>query len=269
MRVARSSLLRVTLVAFGGLVASPMLSDGAEEDYTATLEIYEGSVGCRAGLKGSAAGPLLYGNSWLVDPTGATIGSTEDWTYSTNLRLDFAVQPTVSGTYTCYVRFTADGSPVGYLRDWRPIYTAPTGENTLYNAWSGLIPTAYKWRGQLNGAGSFTGREVQEFEGGNDVDTCWWPGSAYAAVSGLSGGTWSIDASNQYGDDTVSWHWTMVDYYRSQNRAPCQFETDQIMKINKPGSTTWVAYKTNRLKAGFTSTTVWSYRDGQQVSKAW
>lgn len=263
-----TSSISGTLVVFAALILSPIVS--AQDDYMATLEIYEGSVGCRAGLKGSAAGPLLYGNSWLVDPTGATIGSTEDSTYSTNLRLDFAVQPTVSGTYTCRVRFTADGSPVGgNLQDAKPIYTTPTGEGTLHNAWSGLIPTAYKWRGQLNGAGSFAGREVQEFEGGNDVDTCWWPDSAYAPASGLTGGTWSIDANNQYGDDTVGWHWTMVDYYRSHNRAPCQFETDQIMKINYPGSATWLAYKTNRLKAGFTSTTVWSYRDGQQVSKNW
>jgi hypothetical protein len=58
----------------------------------------------------------------------------------------------------------------------------------------------------------------------------------------------------------------MVDYYRAEGRAPCQSETDRIMKINRPG-TSWASYKTNRLKMGFTATTVWSYRDGNVVSK--
>ena len=50
-----------------------------------------------------------------------------------------------------------------------------------------------------------------------------------------SGGTWDVNGSNEYGDDTVGWHWLMVDYYRGNSRAPCQSETDQIMRINRPG----------------------------------
>lgn len=39
-----------------------------------------------------------------------------------------------------------------------------------------------------------------------------------------------------------------------------------MMEINRPRSN-WASYKTNRLKTGFTTTTVWSERDGLAVSK--
>lgn len=143
----------------------------------------------------------------------------------------------------------------------------PTGETTLENAWSGLIPTAYKWRARLSG-GNFVGRQVQEANGGGDVDTCWYPESQYAAMTGPSGGDWEVDSQNEYGDDTVGLHWLMVDYYRGAGRAPCQFETNQIMKINRP-NTSSASYKTNRLKMGMTATTVWSHRDGHAVSKSY
>jgi hypothetical protein len=145
-------------------------------------------------------------------------------------------------------------------------YLVPSGETTFENAWAEAFPSAFKWRGRLSG-GSFVGRRVKEEEGGNDVDTCWWPGSQYPAATGLTiGDPWDVGANSEYGDDFVGWLPDLVSYYRSQLRAPCQNETDQNMKINRPASN-WASYKTNRLKMGFTTTTVWSYRDGQAVSK--
>ncbi len=256
----------VLLVSLSSIHASPPSDSRVVDDYIKTLNAFEGSIGCKATLKGFTPGPALHVYVWLLDPNGAQIGQDEDFTYGINLQVEFAVQPTVSGLYTCNAAYSVNGQSIGNLQDQNQIYTIPTGETTLQTGWSGLIPTAYKWRGRLAGAGSFNGRQVRESEGGNDVDTCWWPGSAYAPASGLSGGTWDVNGSNEYGDDTVGWHWQVVDYYRANSRAPCQSETDQVMQINRPGSN-WATYKTNRLKMGFTNTTVWSYRDGQQQSK--
>lgn len=149
-------------------------------------------------------------------------------------------------------------------------HPVPTGEVTLHNAWSGTVPTAYKFRAGLLGGGTYTGRQIREQNGGGDVDTCHWSDSIYPQAQGLSGSgvPWTVEASNQYGDDTVGWLWYVVDYYRANSRAPCQSETSQVMQINRPGSS-WVSYHTNRQKMGFTSTTVWSERDGVAVSKSW
>lgn len=264
----RIGMVLVLLVSLATVHATVNGHTREVDDYIRTIDAFEGSIGCRAGLKGFAPGPALHVYVWLLDPNGVQIGQDEDFTYGINLHVEFAVQPTVTGLYTCHAAYSVNGASLGNLVDQQQIYTIPNGETTLQNAWSGLIPTAYKWRGRLQGAGSFSGRQVREQEGGNDVDTCWWPGSAYTPASGLSGGTWDVDGSNEYGDDTVGWHWLMVDYYRANARAPCQSETDQVMQINRPGSS-WATYKTNRLKMGFTSTTVWSYRDGQEVSKSY
>jgi hypothetical protein len=86
---------------------------------------------------------------------------------------------------------------------------------------------------------------------------------------GGSGEPWPVGQGNEWGDDTVGWHWIYVDYYRSAGRAGgdgCRSETNQIMKINKGSQ--WTTYQTNRLKMGFTNTTVWSQRgDAIPVSK--
>jgi hypothetical protein len=145
----------------------------------------------------------------------------------------------------------------------------PSGETTLTNAWSGGDPTHYKWRARLTG-GSFAGRQTREREGGGDTDTCHFSTSIYPYATGLTiGSPWNVDSSSEYGDDFVGWNWYVVDYYRNAGRAPCQSETTQLMQINQPQVGGWAQYKSNRLKMGFTSTTVWSERDGQAQSKPW
>lgn len=233
-----------------------------------TVEWY---FGCSFGIEDDNA------NYWhftyvarLYDPVNTQIAYHTSWAYkpSFSSSLGTSVGDPLTGTYRCEIDWWVEDYYIGQRQGTATIsYGVPTGETTIENAWSGLIPTAYKWRGRVEG-GNFGGRQVREAEGGNDVDTCWWPQSAYAPATGLSGGTWDVDGNSEYGDDTVGWHWQMVDYYRSQGRAPCQSETDQAMEINRPG-TSWAPYKTNRLKMGFTATTVWSERDGHAVSKSY
>ena len=172
------------------------------------------------------------------------------------------------GTYTCKIKWWVQTSYLGEPQATVQLsYLVPTTETTMTNGWSQNIPTYYNFRALLIGA-SFTGRKVHEDAGSNEVDTCWFNGSTYPQYTGLRQSEWTVESNNTYGDDTVGWHWQPVDYYRQQNRAPCQWEITQQMEINRPGGN-WAWYKTNRLKAGFTNTTVWAERDGEYASKSY
>jgi hypothetical protein len=81
------------------------------------------------------------------------------------------------------------------------------------------------------------------------------------------GSPWSV-SGNEYGDDLVGWHWDSIAYYRAAGRAPCQAETNQTMQINQPSSR-WSTYRSNRLKHGIETSSIWSERDGKAASRAW
>lgn len=209
--------------------------------------------------------------TYLTSPTGR-YASSESGGTSSNAVLEFDDE---SGYWDVgtegYLFCSCAGTNLYYSGESPLTITFPTSETTFGNAWAGLAnyATVYKWRATVsNGSFSFTGRTVTEYDGGNGNDTCWFPNSSIPPQVRVSGGSWTIDGSNQYGDDGVGWTENAVQYYRSAGRAPCQTEFDQIMKMNNPNGPD-VAYKTNRLKAGFTSTSVWSERDGHAVSKSY
>jgi hypothetical protein len=207
----------------------------------------------------------------IFDPNGNQIAYRSAWSSNT-MSFVSDLRTTLTdpdeGTYTCKIKWWVYYYELPERQATETVtYLVPTGETTIENAWSDAFPTAYKWRGRLSG-GSFVGRRVQEEEGGNDVDTCHFPQSIYPPAAGLTiGDPWDVGANSEYGNDIVGWLFGPVEYYRAQGRAPCQSETDQIMKINRPG-TSWPSYKTNRLKMGLSATTVWSERDGHAVSKS-
>jgi len=213
----------------------------------------------------------------LLDPNGNEMSPTPNpqWT-STKPSLTTSNTWTRSdpaeGAYTCKADLWVYGTYLGSPTNQKTIsYPVPTGETTFGNAWSGIsgFATAYKWRATVsNGPFSFTGRTTTEASGGNGNDTCWFSGSAIPPQTSVTGGSWTVDGSNQYGDDIVGWSESAVSYYRSQSRAPCQTEFDQSMSINRPGNSD-AQYKTNRLKFGFTATSVWSERDGHSESKSY
>lgn len=81
----------------------------AAAQYSAYVNIVEGSIRCRQGLLWPYQGPLLSYEAWLKDPRGNTVGNQDKETYSWRLDGEYSVEPQTSGTYTCYSRFSADG----------------------------------------------------------------------------------------------------------------------------------------------------------------
>lgn len=260
-------------------LALAMYGDLLEHGPSARLEIEPvttstGAVQWRFGCLFSIADN--NGNYWdftydarLIDPNDNQIKQHGAWAHKPSFSSELAetLYDPVEGTYRCTIQWYVGGFELPQRQATATIsYTTPSSETTLQNAWAGSpYGTVFKWRGRLNG-GNYAGRQVSEEDGGGHVDTCYFAGGPFDPEEGLSGGLWDVDSSSEYGDDGVGWAEFAVSVYRNHNRAPCRFEVDQIMKINRPGSS-WVSYKTNRLKAGFTSTTVWSERDGQVVSK--
>lgn len=158
------------------------------------------------------------------------------------------------------------------------VVVKPTGETTTSNGWgAGNLRTVHKWKQSLTpNAASFKGRSVTERDpGGGGPDTCWWPGSAFAKFTAITGGTWAVGSvadghlKNEWGDDHVGWFKTAVDYYRAQGRAPCQTQFPQDMHINGAGDP---RYHSTVLKMGFSNAAganTWSERDGVRANTAY
>lgn len=145
----------------------------------------------------------------------------------------------------------------------------PTGETTHSNGWgSGNSATIHKWRQQLTPTTTnFQGCQVTEADPGGGSDSCWFSGSAYSPFNAVTGGTWTVGASNRWGDDWVGWYAPAVTYYRAQGKAPCTATFPQSMRIVRPSGN--VQYVRHQLTATIGATTVSSTRAGQTRSKTW
>jgi hypothetical protein len=221
----------------------------------------------------------------LLDPNGAEIQPIPNphWT-STKPSLTandtWNLLDPVEGNYTCRADI--------WVYDYGPLeprptdvktisYVLPTGEGTYPGSWSQQegARTAYYWYAILTVPNNarLTGRLAIETDGGNTVDTCHYTGSPIASWSGIQRQSGDVDSGNGY-TDLVGLNEAWVACYRANGPGcfvyayPCQVETNQNNLINRPGATDY-QYKTNRLKAGMESTYVWSYRDGQAISKPW
>lgn len=143
----------------------------------------------------------------------------------------------------------------------------PTGEVTSGNGWRDF--TLHDWVQALTGEWNFGGRVVTERDpGGGGPDTCWFPLSEFASASSLTGGTWTVYPDNRWGPDSVGWTHHAVDYYRNQNRAPCETSFGQDMEIDRPGNSP-VIYASHLLRMGIRATTVWSERAGQYAERSY
>lgn len=91
------------------------LSD-ADAQYSGYVEILQGSVVCRQGMLGQSSGPLLSYDAWVTDPRNVTVGGQQKSTYSYRLDGQYSIQPQTSGTFTCYSRFSVDGTTLGTLQ---------------------------------------------------------------------------------------------------------------------------------------------------------
>lgn len=148
------------------------------------------------------------------------------------------------------------------------VWPIPTGEITQSGGWWTGDTTIHNWIQTLTG-GSFEGRFVKEQDpGGGGPDTCWFPDSAIAPATSITGGRWEVGSVNQWGPDQVGWHSNAALYYRNQGRAPCETQFYQRMVIERPGNTD-VEYVTNLLRMGMTAISVWSERAGQYAERIW
>jgi hypothetical protein len=144
----------------------------------------------------------------------------------------------------------------------------PASEATAFQGWSSS--TIGTWEQTLSdpSGDSFSGATVEETKAGPGADTCWFPNSAFAAFTDISGGRWPVAANNTWGTDSVGWSADYVAYYRAQGRAPCGFNVQQQMLIQCSAdyvnaSDYYSDYGTvNILQANITATTVTSSRAG-------
>jgi len=208
--------------------------------------------------------------------TQPTLGSSHTWNM---------VDP-VEGSYTC----RADIWVYDYEIEPAPTdvktlsYVMPTGETTTFGNWvtDAGRTTIYHFLANVIAPGNanLSGRLVREQDGGNTVDTCNYPGSPVPRYQGIDPTEYDhpvelVSPGNLYGDE-VGMNENTVQCFRANMPGcfvfayPCRYETDQNSFINVPGgSPDPQQYKTNRIKMGMESTYVWSYRDGQAVSKTW
>jgi len=148
----------------------------------------------------------------------------------------------------------------------------PDSEYSYTSNWNAGIPTAHDFGAAIsNSQGTnFARRTVEERDpGGGGPDSCYWDGSLLDPQTTISGGAWPVGTSNQYGYDTVGWPPSAVEYIRENRRdpLPCETQFPQQMVINCGASTT--AYRTNTLRMGIDTNTVFSERDGVYISRSW
>jgi len=142
----------------------------------------------------------------------------------------------------------------------------PVAEITSPDGW---YATQYQWKQTLvSGTGaSFAGLNVTEVDAGGGDDTCWFLGSAVAAKTSLSGGTWTVASDNTWGDDVVGWGALLVVYYRQFGTLPCGFTLHQQMQIACYDGTKHDYGPVNTLEGLIGTNTVGSERAGHLASR--
>jgi hypothetical protein len=150
--------------------------------------------------------------------------------------INLPAQPlkTVSATG---IQFSAVDGQSGITVNWTLSFTftpdcdVPDGELTT---WSGWYTTLGEWEQTLESAGkeiSYAGLTVTEVDAGGGLDTCHFKGSAYDPFDKVTGSSWQVDDSNNWGTDDIGWGALLVAYYRLKDSAPCGFTLHQQMQI--------------------------------------
>src|SRR5580698_3523126 len=150
--------------------------------------------------------------------------------------INLPAQPlkTVSATS---IQFSAVDGQSGITVNWTLSFTftpdcdVPDGELTT---WSGWYTTLGEWEQTLESAGkeiSYAGLTVTEVDAGGGMDTCHFKGSAYNPFDKVTGSSWQVDDSNNWGTDDIGWGALLVAYYRLKDSAPCGFTLHQQMQI--------------------------------------
>jgi hypothetical protein len=145
----------------------------------------------------------------------------------------------------------------------------PTTETTAFDGWDATYATDGKWKQTITNpnASNFSGVTVREANAVAGADTCYFTGSSFARFTSLSGGAWTVNADNTWGDDYIGWLPNSVAYYRAQGRAPCGFTVYQQMMLKCPDGSFQNYGAANALKGTMTGTTVTSVRAAGTASR--
>lgn len=155
----------------------------------------------------------------------------------------------------------------------------PVGEVTLPHDWvpSPVFETAYQFRGRLvpgNQAVNFAGMKVTENQPSSGTDSCFHPDMPAEMRYGLSGGTWTVDSSNEWGFDSIGWLPAAVQYIR-QFRAdrnlpmPCAATVPQAMKLAAETCPSVPTYKTHTVGVELGTSTITVHRDNVSRTRTW
>jgi len=134
---------------------------------------------------------------------------------------------------------------------------APTGENTHFDYWDDEYGNFYA---VLTGSSTYEGQSLREQDAGGGSDGCSFDGSGKDPFVALTGGTWTVTAENDWGDDSISYGGDLIAYYRANGMLPCSNTLNQNMQIQM--SSGWQTCQSNVLHAGIGTTTVSSSRAG-------
>lgn len=148
--------------------------------------------------------------------------------------------------------------------------TKPTGETTSSSGWADLqgYYTIANFTQTLSPSTvSFSGRSVEEFDGGGGTDDCWTPQSPYAKADHVTPAPnpWSVDSNNTWGPDQVGFVPSPIAYYRAAGRAPCTVTVTQRMAISCGVSN--LTYKFNTMVITIGTNSISITRDGVTVTR--
>jgi hypothetical protein len=226
---------------------------------------------------GGSVGPYAVSASWSLSASIGTLNPTSGTsTVMTGTTPGTAMFEGFIGIYqdyswdglNCYENAPYEGGGEGEVE---VKCTTPSGETTASGGWadSDSLPTVHKWNQTLTpSTTNFSGRSVTE--SGNpagNTDSCHFTGSIVPKAA-LSGGTWSVGSSNQWGPDYVGHQPAAVTYYRQQGRAPCGYNVAQNMLINCPSGSD-ILYAQHQQTYDITATQVTCGRNGQSATRTW
>lgn len=150
---------------------------------------------------------------------------------------------------------------------------------TLPQDWNPFPPfeTAYDFRARLvsgNPAVSFAGTKVTEYQPPGAVDQCFAPGMDPEWEYRLSGGTWTADANNEWGSDTIGQLPAAVvgirNFRASQSLPmPCTATVPQGMRLAAESCASMPTYKTHTVAVELGESTITVRRDSVARTRTW
>jgi hypothetical protein len=220
------------------------------------------------------------GGDYLYGATGTSLFFIDSDNYASMNQVQYNVNITVTWRDIEMWNFYSDSASELAIVNPAPAPEIPIGEDSAFIRWADNegYPTMGVFHGFLWGTqnGVFDGRRVRETDPyGGGTDGCWRQGDdpswQFLHNSGATFG--SADYWGEWREDVIGYYnLQVINYYRLNQRTPCQVEVPQVMEIecNDPRcSGPWVPYRYQWIRFGVTNDSVWVQRDNASASRAW